>query len=71
MLAHQDPYFLFSSFVLGNMREFWTFKDWVVQIPAPSGQNGVQVPYHIVGFVCQMPFLKNKCERFADKQNVF
>ena len=27
-----------------------TFEDWIVQIPDPSGQNGVQMPYSIVGF---------------------
>ena len=27
-----------------------TFKDWIVQVPSPSGQNGVQMPYPIVGF---------------------
>ena len=30
----------------------WTFEDWIFQIPAPSGQNGVQMTYPIVGFVC-------------------
>lgn len=30
----------------------------IIQISAPSGQNGVQMPYVIVGFVCQIPFLK-------------
>ena len=29
----------------------WTFEDWIVQIPTPSGQNGVQMPYPIVRFV--------------------
>ena len=24
--------------------------NWIVQIPAPLGQNGVQMPYPIVGF---------------------
>ena len=31
-----------------------------LQHPAPYGQNGVQMPYLIIGFVCQMPLdLKN------------
>ena len=25
-------------------------KAWIIQIPAPSGQNGVQMPYPIVRF---------------------
>ena len=29
--------------------------DWIVQIPAPSGQNSVQMPYPVVGFVCLSP----------------
>ena len=33
----------------------WTFEDWIVQIPAPSGQTNVQMPDPIVGFVYQMP----------------
>ena len=40
-----------------------TFEDWIAQIPAPYGQNGVQMPYLIVGFVCQMPLLKNNRRR--------
>ena len=40
----------------------WTFEDWIVQIPAPSGQNGVQMPYLIVGFVCHT-LLKNNRRR--------
>ena len=43
----------------GQTPGIWTFEDWIVQIPAPYGQNGVQMPYLIVGFVCQMPLLKN------------
>ena len=39
------------------------FKDWIVQIPALLGQNSVQMPYPIVGFVCQMPLLKNNRRR--------
>ena len=31
------------------------FGDGIVQIPALSGQNSVQMPYPIVEFVCQMP----------------
>ena len=31
----------------------------------PSSQNGVQMPYPIVGFVCQMPLLKSNCRRFS------
>ena len=41
----------------------WTLEDWIVQIPAPYGQTGVQMPYLIVGFVCQMPLLKNNRRR--------
>ena len=37
----------------------WTFEDWIVQFPVPLDQNSVQMPYPIVGFVCQMPLLKN------------
>ena len=33
----------------------WTFEDWIIQIPTLSGQNGVQMPYHVVGFVCLSP----------------
>lgn len=36
-----------------------TFEDWIVQILVPASQNSVQIPYPIVGFVCQMPLLKN------------
>ena len=32
----------------------WTFENWIVQIPAPSGKNGVQMPYSMVGFVCEI-----------------
>ena len=38
-----------------------TFEDWIVQIPTRSGQNGVQMPYPIVGFVGQMLLFKNNC----------
>lgn len=37
----------------------WTFQDLIVEISASSGQNGVQVPNPISGFVRQMPLLKN------------
>ena len=37
-----------------------TFEDWIVQVPAPSGQNGVQMPYPIVGFVCHTLLKKNR-----------
>ena len=43
----------------GQTPGIWTFEDWIVQIPAPSGQNGVQMPYLIVRFACQMPLQKN------------
>ena len=33
----------------------WTLEDWIVQIPAPSGQKSVQMPYPIVEFFCQGP----------------
>ena len=39
----------------GQSPGIWTFEDWIVQIPAPSGQNSVQMPHPIVEFVCQMP----------------
>ena len=48
---------------LGKKRGIWTFEDWIVQIPALSGQNGVQMLYPIVGFVCQMPLFKNNRPR--------
>ena len=38
----------------GQTPGIWTFENWIVQIPAPSGQNGVQMPYPIVGFVCEI-----------------
>ena len=47
-----------------NPRHFY-FEDGVVQIPAPTGENGVQMPDPIVGFVCQMPHLKNNCRRLV------
>ena len=30
-----------------------TFEDWIVQIPASTGQKNVQIPYPIAEFVCQ------------------
>ena len=48
------------------------FEEWIVQIPTPSGQNGVQIPYPIVGFICQMPLLNNNCRwlpRFLSLQS--
>ena len=39
-------------------KAIWTFEDRMVQIPALS-LNGVQMPYPIVGFICQMPLLKS------------
>ena len=45
----------------GKPRAFELLK--IVQILAASRQNGVQMPYSIVGFVCQMPLLKNNCRR--------
>ena len=33
---------------------FWTLENWIVHISAPSGQNGVQMPYPIIGFVCEI-----------------
>ena len=38
----------------GQTPGIWTFENWIVQIPAPSGQNRVQMPYPIVGFVCEI-----------------
>ena len=43
----------------GKARAFELLKLWIVQIPTRLSQNSVQVPYSIVGFVCQMPLLKN------------
>ena len=43
----------------GKARAFELLKIGSFQIPAPSGQNSVQIPYPIVEFVCQMPLLKN------------
>ena len=40
-----------------------TFEDWIVQIPGPCGQNSVEMPYPIFGFVYQMPLLKNTRRR--------
>ena len=49
----------------GQSPGIWTFEEWIVQIPAPSGQNGVQMPYPFVRFVCQMSLLKNNRRRFV------
>ena len=38
----------------GQTPGIWTFENWIAQIPAPSGQNGVQMPYPTVGFVCEI-----------------
>ena len=41
--------------------KFWRFDRPIP--PPPLGQDGVQIPYPIVGYVCQMPFLKNnRCQ---------
>ena len=40
-----------------------TSQDWIVQIPAPTGQNGVQIAYPIIGFVSQMPLSKSNSLR--------
>ena len=29
----------------GQTPGIWIFENWIVQIPAPSGKNGVQMPY--------------------------
>ena len=47
----------------GESPGIWTFEDWIVQIPAPSGQK-FQMPYPIVGLVSQMPLLKNNRRPF-------
>ena len=44
----------------GHIPGILNFEDWIVQIPAPSGQNGVQMPYPIVGFVCQTLLKSNR-----------
>lgn len=36
----------------------------LLKIPAPSGQNGVHMPYRIFAFVCQMPLLNKNRLRF-------
>ena len=51
----------------GKARAFELLKLWIVQIPTRSGQNSVQVPYPIVGFVCQMPLLKNNSPVVCNK----
>lgn len=42
-----------------------TFEDWIVQINAPSKQNVVQILHPIVGFVCEVPLLKNNRRRLV------
>ena len=37
----------------------WTSEDCIVQIPAPSHQNDVEMPYTIVAFLGQTPLWKN------------
>ena len=37
----------------GQGPDIGTSEDWIVQIPSPSGQNGVQMLDPIVGFVCK------------------
>ena len=49
----------------------WTFEDWIVQIPAPSGQNGVQMPYPIVGFVCHTLLKNNRCRLLSSLIKTF
>ena len=43
----------------GKSRTFELLKIGSFKFPLPSGQNGIQMLYPIVGFVCQMPLLKN------------
>ena len=49
----------------GQTPGIWTFEDWVVQIPAPLGQNCVQIPHPSTGFDRQMPLLKIKCFQWS------
>ena len=52
----------------GQTKGIWTFEDWIVQIPAPSGKNGVQMPYPVVGFVCLSPTFEDLfCKPVARK----
>ena len=58
----------------GQGKDIGSFEDWIVQIPSLSGQNGVQMPDPIVGFVCKEQSLsapvvcKKACEhlRYAE-----
>ena len=50
-----------TSAPLGQSPAIRTFEDWIVQIPAPLGQNGVQMPYPIVGFVSHTLLKNNRC----------
>ena len=43
---------------------------WIVQIPAPLGQNIVQMPYPIVGIVGQMSLLNNKRRRLLSSMKL-
>ena len=52
-----------TSLLPGQTPGIRSFEDWIVQIPTRSGQNGVQMPYPIVGFVGQMLLFKNNCSR--------
>mgnify|MGYP006896122196 CR=1 FL=1 len=40
----------------GKSPGIWTFKDWIVQILAPSGQKSVQMTYPMIEFVHQGPW---------------
>ena len=44
---------------LRKPRAFELLKTGSFKFPPPRGQNGVQIPYPIVGFVSQIPLLKS------------
>ena len=48
----------------GKFLAFELLKIGSFQIPAPSGQSGVQIPYLVDGFFCQISLLNNNRRRF-------
>ena len=52
-----------STSPLLPVRAFELLRIGLVQISSPWGQSNVQMPHPIVGFVCQMPLLKNNHPR--------
>ena len=49
--------------ILGKARALELLKTESLKFPPPSGQSSVHIPYPFVGFVCQMPLLKNNLRR--------